>query len=222
MQHTALLMPAAGKGLRLGGPRKQFRHLGGAPVWIQTLRTFDRHPDVTHLVVACPVDDVSDMQEAVEASAIKTPCTVVAGGATRQASVQHALDAAPAGTDIVLVHDAVRPFVTQSGISAVIDAVRREGAGALAIPVADTLRAGTDGTFESTIPRAGLYRMQTPQGFRTAWLRTALERAPDNLATDDVGLVQAAGYPVRIVPGSALNFKITTPEDWRLAERLFG
>lgn len=220
---VAVLVPAAGKGTRLGGTRKQFRTLGGQPLLIQTLRTFERHPAVHHLVVAAPPDQVRDTSDALQAAGLTKLLAVVGGGDSRQASVRLALRAVPSAADVVLVHDAVRPFVTADSIAAVIEAVRRRGAAALAIPVADTLRRVDDDTFEETVPRANLYRMQTPQGARRTVFEAAHRHAARDgvTATDDVELVQQLGHDVRIVPGSARNFKITTPEDWALAQQLW-
>jgi len=137
--------------------------------------------------------------------------------------VRLALRAVPSSVEVVLVHDAVRPFIAAEAITEVVDAVRAHGAAALAVPVADTLRSGTNDTFGETVPRADLYRMQTPQGFRRALFEAAHRQAMDAeiIATDDVELVQRAGHDVRIVTGSTQNFKITTPEDWELAQRLW-
>lgn len=220
---VAVLVPAAGRGARLGGTRKQFRTLGGQPLLIQTLRAFERHAAVDHLVVAAPPDRVRETSDALQAAGLTKLMAVVGGGDSRQASVRLALRAVPADVAVVLVHDAVRPFVTSTAIEAVIDAVRQRGAAALAVPVADTLRRGIDDTFEETVPRTGLYRMQTPQGARRALFEAAHRQAArDGLgATDDVELVQQLGHDVHIVPGSARNFKITTPEDWTLAQQLW-
>ncbi|WP_022834437.1 2-C-methyl-D-erythritol 4-phosphate cytidylyltransferase [Salisaeta longa] len=219
---VAVLVPAAGRGTRLGGPRKQFRMLGDAPLLVQTLRAFDRHPAVGHLIVAVPSTDVQATTDRLQEAALHKLSAVVSGGASRQASVAHALRAVPSPVEVVLVHDAVRPFIRPNYIEAVIEASRTHGAAALAVPVADTLRRGADGTFQDTVPRDGLYRMQTPQGFRRAWLERAHQApAPEAPRTDDVGLVQAQGHTVHIVEGSARNFKVTTPSDWALAQQLW-
>lgn len=221
---VAVLVPAAGAGRRLGGAPKQFRLLGSKSLLVQTLDVFESHPDVGALVVAAPASEVERLEETLRAEGLIKLADVVVGGATRQASVEAALAVVPATVEIVLVHDAVRPFVEHEQVRAVIRTVRAHGAAALAVPVADTLRQGTKGgTFGETVPRRGLYQMQTPQGFRRAWLQEAYEAARrDGLtATDDVELVQRLGHAVQIVSGSARNFKITTPADWVLAEALW-
>ena len=220
---AAVLVPAAGSGLRLGGERKQFRLLGGRPLLVRTLEVFERHPGIDHLIIAVPADAVDDTRVELGEAGLRNVHAVVAGGATRQASVGIALAAAPPEVELALVHDAVRPFVEAGHVTAVIEATARTGAAALAVPLADTLRRVRDGRFAETLPREGLFRMQTPQGFRADWLREAhaRARAEGRTATDDVALVQALGRPVAVVPGSAHNFKVTTPADWELAQRLY-
>lgn len=187
---VAVLVPAAGMGTRLGGRRKQFRLLGDRPLLAQTLLVFERHPGVGHVIVAAPEAEVRDVSDRLQAEGLSKLTAVVSGGTTRQDSVRHALRAVPAPVEVVLVHDAVRPFVRHDHVADVIASTRRYGAAALAVPVADTLRRaaprrsaddadggepelGDEPVFGDTVPREGLYRMQTPQGFRRAWLEEA-------------------------------------------------
>jgi len=221
---VAVLVPAAGEGRRLGGERKQFRTLGDRPLLVQVLLVFERHPSVGHIVVAAPENHVSEVSDRLQAEGLSKLTVVVRGGDSRQSSVRHALRAVPAPVEVVLVHDAVRPFVQAREVQEVIEAVRTHGAASLALPVADTLRAAEDEMFRKTVPRGGLYRMQTPQGFRRAWLEEAHRKAAETektSATDDVGLVQRAGRDVHLVPGDRRNFKITRKGDWRLAQQLW-
>jgi len=247
---VAVVVPAAGEGRRLGGPRKQFRTLGERPLLVQVLRVFERHPTVGHLIVAVPEAYVQEVSDRLQEDGLTKLSAVVSGGASRQASVQNALRAVPAPVEVVLVHDAVRPFVQASRVTAVIQKTRAHGAAAPALPVADTLREAEDTVFGTTVPRDGLYRMQTPQGFRRAWLEEAHRaaaqagddtparsddtparsddtparsaRSDDAPATDDVGLVQRAGRPVHRVEGDRRNFKITTSGDWQMAQQLWA
>ena len=221
---VAVLVPAGGAGSRLGGQRKQYRTLGGQWVLVHTLRAIDAHAAVDHLVVAAPADALAATTDKLRAAGLSTLTAVVAGGDSRQGSVRNALRAVPSAVTITLVHDAVRPFVRAEAITQVIAATRAHGAAALALPVADTLRRSAGETFGKTVDRAGLFRMQTPQGFRRDWLETAHRAAASQgrTATDDVALVQRQGHAVRIVRGSRRNFKITTPEDWALAQTLWG
>lgn len=223
-QRVAVLVPAAGQGTRLGGPRKQFRSLGGEPLLIHTLRVFEEHPLIDSLLVAAPQEAIAPLETELHEAGLTKLVAVVSGGATRQASVRAALHAAPADVGYVLVHDAVRPFVKSRHITAVVTAVRRDGAASLAIPVADTLRRAVGSQFGETVPRESLYRMQTPQAFRRDWFEAAHEQAERRgfLATDDVDLVQRIGKSVQIVEGAPENIKITTPADWELAQVLWS
>jgi 2-C-methyl-D-erythritol 4-phosphate cytidylyltransferase len=212
---VAVVVPASGRGTRLGGEPKQFRQLGDAPVLLQTLRALARCACVDALVVATLPERVGE----VEAWRERLPKlrAVVPGGDSRQASTALGLEALPASCGYALVHDAARPFVSLADVERVVSAAREHGAAALAMPLADTLRRGADGRFGETLPRDGLWRMQTPQGARADWLRRAHEQAT-GAETDDVAILQSAGYAVRIVEGRPSNFKITTPADWREAQ----
>lgn len=207
----------------MGGPRKQFRELGGSPILHRTLSLFEVHPYVDAIVVAAPKDEIQNVRGGLRGAGISKLLDVVAGGASRQDSVASALAALPSSVEIVLVHDAVRPFLPADRISALIEAVRDSGAAALAVPITDTLRVGEGEFFGDTVPRSGLHRMQTPQGFRRDWLEEAhrTAHAEGFLGTDDVALVQRAGHAVRIVEGTSTNIKITTPADWELARAIW-
>lgn len=222
---VAALVPAAGEGSRLGGVRKQFRTLGDRPLLVQVLLVFEQHPSVGHLVVAVPENHVSEVSDRLQAEGLSKLTAVVSGGDSRQSSVWNALRAVPAPVEVVLVHDAVRPFVQAREVKEVVAAVRTHGAASLAMPVADTLRESAAEVFGDTVPRDRLFRMQTPQGFRRAWLEEAhrkAAKAAEVPATDDVGLVQRIGRDVHRVRGDRRNFKITTKGDWRLAQQLWG
>jgi 2-C-methyl-D-erythritol 4-phosphate cytidylyltransferase len=225
---VAVLVPAAGEGSRMGGTRKQFRELGQRPLMAQTLMAFERHAGVGHLVVAVPENEVREVSDMLQAEGISKLTAVVSGGDSRRESVRNALRAVPAPVEVVLVHDAVRPFVRAQHVAGVIDAVREHGAAALAVPVADTLRRAGGEIFAETVDRTDLHQMQTPQGFRRAWLEKAHRRAEESAseddvdATDDVELVQRAGHDVHLVPGSRRNVKITTPSDWAFAQDLWA
>jgi len=221
---VAVIIPAAGEGTRLGGHRKQFRVLGGHSVLVQTLMVFERHREVDHIIVATPEEAVDPLDEELRRVGITKLRCVVPGGASRQDSVRTALLTVPDSVDVVLIHDAVRPFVTQESVQAVVNSVRTSGAAALAIPATDTLRKATPaGIFTDTVRRDDVYRMQTPQGFRRDWIMTAHARAVDADvdATDDVALVQWAGHAVHVVEGDTDNVKITTQSDWERAQRFW-
>lgn len=221
---VAALIPAGGRGMRLGGPRKQFRRLGDEPVLVHTLRVFDRHPDVDHLVVAVPAEAREALLVELCRVGLSKLTAVVAGGQSRCDSVRAALAATAPEVGILLVHDAVRPFVDAHQIEAVVQGVRRSGAAALGIAVMDTMRYGQNGKFGETVSRTGLYRMQTPQGFRRDWFESAHRLAKEQrfTATDDVGIVKNRGHAVEIIAGNWRNLKITTPEDWEFAQLLWA
>ena len=220
---VAVLIPAAGHGARMGGTPKQFRLLGGSTILLRTLGVFESHPLIDSLAVAVHSDAVEGLADALRRKGIHKTFDVVAGGSSRQESVAAALAVLPDTVDVVLVHDAVRPFLPSGRITAVIEAVREHGAAALAVPLTDTLRRGERGLFGHTIDRSGLYCMQTPQGFRRDWFEDAHERARQGgySETDDVALVQRLGRDVKIVEGTSSNIKITTPADWALAKALW-
>ena len=205
--------------MRMGGTRKQFRTLDSKPVLYWTVRLFDEHDDVDHLVIAAPEGDIEYVEGALAKEELKTAYSVVAGGATRQQSVSKAIQALPIQVNVILIHDAVRPFVYKHMISNVITSICKDGAAALAIPVADTLRTVENDQFEQTIPRDGIFRMQTPQGAMRDALEDAFEQAERHnwQVTDDVDILRRAGYGVKVVEGSSLNIKITTRADWDFA-----
>jgi 2-C-methyl-D-erythritol 4-phosphate cytidylyltransferase len=218
-RRVAVLVPAGGIGTRLGTRTpKQFLRLGGATILAATLRHFTGHPAVSAIVIAAPAAHVARTR-ALVAGRRRPAVEVVPGGATRQDSVWCALQAAPADADIVLVHDAVRPFISRALIDAVIAAAATHGAAICALPIAETVKRVRDDVVETTLDRVGLWAVQTPQGFRAALLREAHEKARRDalVGTDDAMLVERLGHPVRVVTGLAANVKITTPEDLRRA-----
>jgi 2-C-methyl-D-erythritol 4-phosphate cytidylyltransferase len=227
---------AAGRGLRIGGETaKQYLLIAGVPMVLRALRPFTSHPDVVHVVLVLPPEDA--VQPPAFLSGLSGPSasspsafsalTVVPGGTHRGDSVRAGLSALRADCTIVLVHDAARPFVERTLIDAVIG-LARGGEGAVpAVPLSDTLKEATakDSTLiRRTRPRARLWRAQTPQGFPRAVLEKAHARAAryGHRATDDAALVEAIGVPVRLVPDSCRNLKVTTREDLALAELLAG
>ncbi|MCA0268608.1 MAG: 2-C-methyl-D-erythritol 4-phosphate cytidylyltransferase [Bacteroidetes bacterium] len=218
---VAVVLPAAGQGTRMGeAVPKQYLDLGGAPVLVQTLRALAAHPAIVQAVVVASPDAVADAHAVLRATPPMLEVKVVAGGATRRASVQNGLDALDESVRIVLVHDAVRPFVALQLLDDVIRAARTYGAAVPAVPVADTLRRADGETFGETVDRNGVYAVQTPQGFR----RDLLERAFVEIAdatTDDAALVAALGHPARLVRGDRRNLKLTTPDDLALARALW-
>ncbi len=217
---VSVVIPAAGAGSRLGGQPKQFRQLGDAPLLFHTAQVFDQHPDVDNLVVVGEHQSLDFIKDIL--SPLEKLSEVVVGGATRQESVYAGLCALSDTTSVVLIHDAARPFISASIISSVIKSTVTYGAAAVAVPVSDTVRYGGSGQFTKTIPREGLYLMQTPQGFNYALLLGAFQDASLSEATDDVAVIEQLGYAVQIVTGDSHNIKITTQSDWNWAQRMWG
>jgi 2-C-methyl-D-erythritol 4-phosphate cytidylyltransferase len=223
------IIPAAGSGIRFGGQiPKQFIEIAGAPIIIHTLRRFDKCEEIGAIVVALRREEIESFELALGAHEIRKPVRLVAGGAERSDSILNALGAAKEfQPEIVVVHDAVRPFVTPERISAVIARAIEIGAAILAQPATDTIKEVEDGLIRRTLDRRRIWRAQTPQAFRYELLIRANEDAraanlPAVMATDDSFLVERLGAPVAIVEGLAKNIKITTPEDLALAEKLLS
>jgi 2-C-methyl-D-erythritol 4-phosphate cytidylyltransferase len=219
---VGVLIAAGGRGERAGaGELKQLRPIAGVPMLLRAVRPFAQHPRVRQIVVALP-GALAARPPAWLADLCGARLTVVAGGATRTASVRAALSALDSGCAIVLIHDAARPFVSYEEIDGVI-AAAASGVGAIAaVPVADTLKQEAPaGRVARTVPRDDLWRALTPQGFPRAMLEAAYRAAGDDaLATDDAALVEAMGAAVTLVPGRVANFKVTTADDFAVAEAL--
>lgn len=220
-----MVVVAAGRGTRLGGDLpKQYLPIAGVPIVLRALRPFTSHPDVAQVALVLPAADAAD-PPAFLRGVVGQRLVVVAGGVERRDSVAAGLAALDPACRTVLVHDAARPFVDRPVIDAVI-AYARAGEGAVAaVPVSDTLKEadGIDGSrIRRTVPRDGLWRAQTPQGFPRAALERAYAEAGAGPATDDAALVERIGVLVRLVPDSSHNLKITTAEDLAMAELLAG
>ncbi|HSF68246.1 MAG TPA: 2-C-methyl-D-erythritol 4-phosphate cytidylyltransferase [Nitrospiraceae bacterium] len=221
------LVPAAGRGLRMGGSvPKQFLSLGGEPLIVQSLRILQAASVVDQIVLAVPPADIEYCEnEIVSRHRFSKVTKVVAGGAERQDSVRCALTQVPPDTEIVLIHDAVRPFVTLRMMTEVVAAARKEGAAIIALPMRDTVKhVRTDGTIERTVDRTPLWLAQTPQAFRRDWIETAHRKAHAEgiRATDDAFLVEWMGYSVAVVEGSGENIKVTRPEDLVIGEAILA
>ncbi|WP_414897637.1 bifunctional 2-C-methyl-D-erythritol 4-phosphate cytidylyltransferase/2-C-methyl-D-erythritol 2,4-cyclodiphosphate synthase [Rhodovulum sp. YEN HP10] len=217
MTVTAIIV-AAGRGTRVGGDKpKQYQNLAGRAVLARTVEAFAAHPRIGAIVVVLHPEDGGLFETALADSTARV--TTVPGGATRDASVQAGLRAAPDGTTRVLIHDGARPLVGAALIGRVIDALDDSPGAAPALPVTDALWQGRDGKVEAPHPRDGLYRAQTPQGFHLRAILAAHEAHPGG-AADDVEVALAAGLDVAIVEGDEDNLKITHKVDFARAERV--
>ena len=219
----AVIIVAAGSGTRLGADLpKAFVPVGGRPMLAHALHSVLGMSERADIVVVAPADRLDEARTiAADAGAPET--TVVAGGATRQASVAAGLAAIGDDVDLVLVHDAARALTPSTQFDRVVVAVRASGRGAVpGLAVADTIkRADASGEILETVDRSALSAVQTPQGFPRTQLAEAYAAQPDDF-TDDAALVAAAGHPVGLVPGDPRAFKITTPWDLVRAEQLLG
>jgi len=236
---VVVIIPAAGLGTRMAPvatgtkaskapPSKQFTELGGTPILIHTLRRFAAVESVSELWVALRENEIAGFRSRLESEtsglALKNVSFVI-GGEHRQQSVESALNAISAAPDdIILVHDAVRPFVTAEIIQEVIDAARKYGAAIAGLPAVDTVkqveRTAEGALIKATIPRASIVMAQTPQGFRYGVIKKAFDEASADgfLGTDESSLVERSGHEVAVVMGSPRNIKITAPADMELAE----
>src|SRR5882724_821976 len=226
MHRIAAILPAAGMGTRMGAETpKQFLELDGTPIVIHSLRRIASCAQVTDIIVATRADEVARLEERIAKEKFKQNVRVVKGGDSRQDSAA-ALNEVPKDTEIVLVHDAVRPFVTTEQIARVIEEARRCQAAILGIPAMDTVKEVKRASLPEdvalitgTIPRERVVLAQTPQAFATKLLKEAFARAQADgvSASDEAGLVERIGHDVHVVLGSESNIKITKPADMELA-----
>lgn len=226
-----VILPAAGLGTRMApghtasAAPKQFLELGGVPVLIHTLRAFASVPLVTEMIIAVRASEIERLSAQVHEYGFGNKVRVVEGGDHRQQSVGNALKTIHCeASDIVLVHDAVRPLIDAATIERTIRAVEKHDAAIVGLPAVDTIkqveRTADGAIITSTIPREYIVRAQTPQGFRCDMLKRAFAEAEADgfIGTDEASLVERGGTQVAVVQGSPANFKITQPGDLELAE----
>jgi len=214
------IIAAAGFGRRMKADRpKQLLALNGIPIIIHTIRKFDISPVIDYIIVTAPRESVIEVSELVKSAEFQKPVIVVQGGERRQDSVASGLNHLQPGTDIVAVHDGVRPFVSTDDIENAVRQAERTGAAVLAVPIVDTVKQVEKDIIDSTLTREHLVLAQTPQVFRTEILKQAFDRATKDeyYGTDESSLVERLGHPVAIVRGSERNIKITRPSDLSLA-----
>ena len=224
VNRISLVIPAAGNGTRFGGPiPKQLLPLKGRAVFLRSLDAFAGHVD--EAVLAVSADMRADIEALLKNADLPFPVRLTAGGATRQASVYAGLLASDPSCDAILVHDAVRPLVPAPCIAACIAALREYVTAVVALPCAATVkRARSDGTVDTTVARDDLWLAQTPQGLRRAEALAVFKRAVVEgwLCSDDAQVMERAGHRVALIMGDARNLKLTTPDDWAVAEALMG
>lgn len=224
MKVSAILV-GAGLGLRMGGSvKKPFLHIHGKPIFIHTIERFSQIDIINEIIIVVGATDMKSLSEqwqnTLDACKVKK---IVAGGKRRQDSVYNGLYQTCTDAEIVLIHDIVRPLVRKEHIEAVINKVKDSNAAILAVPMKATVKeAGSDLRIQRTVPRNNLWMAQTPQGFKRELILKAFNqfKDADREFTDDAQMLEMAGEPVYIVPGTDENIKITTPEDIRIAEAL--
>jgi 2-C-methyl-D-erythritol 4-phosphate cytidylyltransferase len=224
--HVAAIIVAAGAGRRIGGATpKSYLPIAGRPLILRTVdRVFSSH-SVAEVILVVSANEIERCRHLLEADvALKgRPYVLQAGGATRQQSVRHGLQKISAGTDVVMIHDGARPFVSAALIDRCIAAAAAHGAAVVGLPVRDTIKqVGNDGYVQTTPERAGLWEIQTPQIFQRELIVAAHDWAAREgmEATDDAMVVERMDKSVFVVAGERTNFKITVPEDLVFAEAL--
>ncbi len=232
---VVVIIPAAGLGTRMaaqsgarsGQPAKQFAEIAGKPILLHTLEKFAAVPEVTDIYIAVRETDTERLREFLSAQKLRPKLHVAIGGDHRQHSVANALREIHASDDdVVLVHDAVRPFVDTEIIRNVIEGASTHGAAIAGLPAVDTIkqveRTANGAIITSTVPRERVVMAQTPQGFRYNVIKRAFDEATQDgfIGTDEASLVERSGHQVAVVMGSPRNIKITTPSDLALAEFL--
>lgn len=224
MKVSAVLV-GAGLGLRMGGPvKKPFLQIRGKPIFLHTIERFCQIGTITEIILVVGETEIKllheQWQDTLDACKVKK---IVAGGKRRQDSVYNGLCKTGTDAGIVLIHDIVRPLVRREYIEAVIHKAKEYHAAILATPMKATVKeVGNDLRIQRTIPRNNLWMAQTPQGFKRELILNVFNqfKNAEREFTDDAEMVEKAGHPVYIVPGTDENIKITTPEDMRIAEAL--
>ena len=214
------IIAAAGFGRRMKTDRpKQLLVLNGTPIIVHTIRKFDASQAIDYIIVTAPRESVEEVRDLVKSAAFKKSVTVIEGGERRQDSVAMGLQQLQPGTQIVAVHDGVRPFVSVGDIENVVRQAEVTGAAILGVPIVDTVKQAEKEFVDVTLTREHLILAQTPQVFRTEILREAFDRAAadEYYGTDESSLVERLGHPIAIVRGSERNIKITRPSDLTLA-----
>ncbi|MFQ6675016.1 MAG: 2-C-methyl-D-erythritol 4-phosphate cytidylyltransferase [Fidelibacterota bacterium] len=203
--------------------RKQFKPLGDEPLILVTARPFLECDLIDSVVLVVPEDALPWMEEEVRKNRWQKEVRVVSGGLERQESVRNGLEVIAGSCDVVVIHDAVRPFVRSSWIEETVGLCVAYDGAIVAVQASDTLKRVEEGVILETVERRGVWQAQTPQAFRTASLLSAFNRAGSTggTATDEAQLVERNGGRVAVIPGSPLNLKITSPEDWDLALSLW-
>jgi 2-C-methyl-D-erythritol 4-phosphate cytidylyltransferase len=230
-----VILPAAGKSSRFTGgatdglaslglaapKKKPFQELKGRPVWLRAIEPFVNRDDVVQRIVALSPEDMDWFKTKYRANLAFLDLQLIEGGAERADTVARALACVRENVEFVAVHDAARPLIAHEWIDSVFRAAEKHGAAIPATPISSTLKlVAPDGRIVKTVPRDGLWAAQTPQVFRRKLLLDAFAQRGDFQPTDEAQLIERLGHPVHVVECSAMNMKITSAEDFRLAQAL--
>lgn len=219
---SAAVIVAAGAGKRMGTSiSKQFLQLEGEEILAHTVEKFEKSEVVDEIILVIGQEDIDLVRGMAEQYGWKKVAAVVPGGAERQDSIWNGLSRARPDAEIILLHDGVRPFVTEEMIQASMQAAWEVGACTVGVPAKDTIKVcGADGMALETPDRSRLWQIQTPQTFRREVIFRAFEKARRDgfIGTDDTSVAEHAGFPVKVIMGSYRNIKITTQEDLLIAK----
>ncbi|MCP4170834.1 MAG: 2-C-methyl-D-erythritol 4-phosphate cytidylyltransferase [Fuerstiella sp.] len=223
MSKFAVILPAAGESRRFTGfPRKKpFVELKGRAVWLRTAEHFLSRDDVSEVMLVLSSDDIDEFKERFRPNLAFMDITIVKGGACRAESVRNGISSLTEEAEFIAIHDAARPLLTAKWLTELFAAAAVHDAVIPGVPVSSTVKAVDENLIQRTVDRRNLVLAQTPQVFRRTLLQQAFDAAGDlSRFTDDASIVEAYGQPVHVHPGSLTNIKITTAQDFHLAEAL--
>lgn len=222
MKITAII-PAAGAGERFG-EKKQLKLLNGRPLIFHTIQPFINSELINEIIVVVPKENVNQVGREFKSTLTSKKIEVISGGKTRQQSVNNGLKMSNIESELICIHDGVRPFLTVTLIEKVIKAAIGHDGAILATPSSDTIKRVLGNQILETLPREEIWRAQTPQVFLKSALEEAIEVAIDeNLeGTDEASILEKIGYQIGFIEGSSLNIKITTKEDWIFAKAIYN
>ena len=223
---TSAIIPAAGVSSRLNeNSKKQFVEINGRPLLFYSLYSFQKSSSISEIVLVVKDSDKDYVKkEIVQKYSLSKVSKIVEGGQLRQESVKKGFNAVKTDTEIVIIHDAARPFVEPGFLNSIVTEAIKKNCVISAIPVKDTLKVEENGVIKKTTTRNSIWRAQTPQAFKYTILKNSYEKTElsDETFTDEAQIVEYAGYDVHIIEGSEYNFKITSSEDLRLAELIIN
>jgi len=220
MNQVSVIIPAAGAGSRFG-EEKQFKLLGGRPLLFYSLQPFLESSIIHEVIVVVSENQITSIHRDLMSMSAGKPIKVIAGGVLRQDSVENGVSVSSSSANLICIHDAARPFVTENMIANSISACENYDGAVVALPSRDTVKLSNNGLVKETLDRRFIWLAQTPQTFNKDKLVAALDNANQNdiIATDEATLMEVMGFSIALVEGYPTNFKITTRDDWERAEQ---